>query len=141
MSRILVVDDEKSIQLLFADELTDEGYEVVTTGDGGGVMGLIEKARPDLVVLDIKLGKKDGLDLLQDIRNTYYNMPVVVCTAYPNYKGDLKSIAADYYVVKSSDLRELKEKVRMAFEGSEYVTPLRMLNDFEHKVVPLQNRF
>ncbi len=139
MNRILIVDDEKSIQLLFADELTDEGYEVITTGDGSGLMGLIEKKRPDLVVLDIKLGENDGLDLLQDIRNTYYDLPVVMCTAYPDFKYDLKSIAADYYVVKSSDLRELKEKVKMAFEGSEQFVPVTMLNDLQQEIAPLQN--
>jgi DNA-binding response OmpR family regulator len=139
MHRILIVDDEKSIQLLFADELTEEGYEVITTGDGAKLMGLIEKKRPDLVVLDIKLGENDGLDLLQDIRNTYYDLPVVMCTAYPDFKYDLKSIAADYYVVKSSDLRELKRKIKMAFESGE---PFRSTTIFNHPhqgTEPLQN--
>ncbi len=139
MNRILIVDDEKSIQLLFADELTEEGYEVITTGDGSGLMGLIEKKRPDLVVLDIKLGTNDGLDLLQDIRNTYYDLPVVMCTAYPDFKYDLKSIAADYYVVKSSDLRELKEKVKMAFESGEQFHSRTMFNHLHQEAAPLQN--
>lgn len=139
MNRILIVDDEKAIQLLFADELTEEGYEVITTGDGSGILKLIEQKRPDLVVLDIKLGKNDGLDLLQDIRNTYYDLPVVMCTAYPDFKYDLKSIAADYYVVKSSDLRELKEKVKMAFEGSEQFPPRTMFNHLHQEAAPLQN--
>jgi len=139
MNRILIVDDEKAIQLLYADELTEEGYEVITTGDGSGTLELIEQKRPDLVVLDIKLGENDGLDLLQDIRNTYYDLPVVMCTAYPDFKYDLKSIAADYYVVKSSDLRELKEKVKMAFEGSEQFQQGTIFNDFQQEAVPLQN--
>ena len=128
MNRILIVDDEKAIQLLFADELTEEGYEVITTGDGSGILKLIEQKRPDLVVLDIKLGKNDGLDLLQDIRNTYYDLSVVMCTAYPDYRFDLKSIAADYYVVKSSDLRELKRKIKMAFESGAQFRSSTMVN-------------
>jgi DNA-binding response OmpR family regulator len=139
MNRILIVDDEKSIQLLFADELTEEGYEVITTGDGSGLMGLIEKKRPDLVVLDIKLGKNDGLDLLQDIRNTYYDLPVIMCTAYPDYKYDLKSIAADYYVLKSSDLRELKRKIKMAFESGEQFKSMTMFKHLHQEAEPLQN--
>ena len=139
MNRILIVDDEKSIQLLFADELTEEGYEVITTGDGAGLIGMIEKWRPDLVVLDIKLGENDGLDLLQDIRNTYYNLPVVMCTAYPDFKYDLKSIAADYYVVKSSDLRELKKKIKMAFESGEMFQSSTMFNHLHQEAAPLQN--
>ena len=113
MNKILIVDDEESIQILYADELTEEGYEV-TTSDGSGLMELIEKQSPDLIVMDVKLGKYDGLDLLQDIRNTYYNLPVILCTAYPVFKDELKSIAADYFVVKSSDLRDLKLKIKMA---------------------------
>jgi DNA-binding response OmpR family regulator len=139
MNRILIVDDEKSIQLLFADELTEEGYEVITTGDGSELIGMIEKWRPDLVVLDIKLGENDGLDLLQDIRNTYYDLPVVMCTAYPDFKYDLKSIAADYYVVKSSDLRELKTKIKMAFESGEKFQSSTMFNHLHQEAAPLQN--
>jgi DNA-binding response OmpR family regulator len=63
------------------------------------------------------MAEHDGLDLLQDIRKEYYNIPVILCSAYSSYKGDLKSIAADYYVVKSADLSELKQKIKMAIEG------------------------
>ena len=63
------------------------------------------------------MAEHDGLDLLQDIRKEFYNIPVILCSAYSSYKGDLKSIAADYYVVKSADLGELKQKITMALEG------------------------
>ncbi len=117
MEKILIVDDEASIRMLYADELIDEGYEVSTIGEGSRVMALIEKEDPDLIILDIRLGEHDGLDILQDIRNTYHDKPVILCSAYPAFKNDLKSIAADYYVVKSSNLEELKIKVRRALEG------------------------
>lgn len=117
MNKILILDDEESIRILYADELAEEGYEVITSGDGSRIPELIEKERPDLIILDIKLGEYNGLDLLQIIRNTYYNLPVILCTAYPNFKYYLKSMAADYYVVKSSSLRELKLKIKMALEG------------------------
>ena len=117
MNKILIVDDEESIQMLYADELTEEGYEVITSGDGLRILELIERERPDLIILDIRLGEYDGLDLLQDIRNTHYNLPVILCTAYPDFRYYLKSIAADYYVLKSSNLRELKLRIRMALEG------------------------
>ena len=116
MNKILIVDDDELIQILYADELTEEGYDVITTGDGVGLLGLIEEAQPDLVVLDIRLGETNGLDLLQDIRNTYYELPVILCSAYSAFKYDLKSIAADYFVVKSSDFSELKVKIKMALQ-------------------------
>ena len=118
MNKILVLDNDESIQMFYADELLEEGYEVITSGDGFRLMKLIEIESPDLIVMEIKLGKYNGLDLLQDIRNTYYNLPVILCTAYPSFKYDLRSIAADYYVVKSLDLSELKLKIKMAMEGN-----------------------
>jgi two-component system response regulator (stage 0 sporulation protein F) len=117
MIKILVVDDEKSIQILYEEELSEEGYEVITIGDGTGLVRLIEEKTPDLVILDIRLGEHNGLDLLQEIRNTFYDLPVILCTAYPAFKHDLRSIAADHYVVKSSNMKELKLKVRMALES------------------------
>ena len=119
MNKILIVDDEKSIRILYHDELTEEGYDVITLGDGSKLQEVIEQQRPDLIVLDIKLRGYDGLDLLQDIRNGNYDMPVILCSAYPHFKYDLRSIAADYYVVKNSDLKELKIKIKMAIESRE----------------------
>jgi len=48
----------------------------------------------------------------------FYNLPVVLCTAYDTFKEDMKSIAADYYVIKSFDLSELKSKIAMALEAN-----------------------
>jgi DNA-binding response OmpR family regulator len=117
MKKILIVDDEDVIRMLYGEELEDEGYNVITTGTGHGLIELVERENPDLIILDIKMSEHNGLDLLQDIRKEFYNIPVILCSAYSSYKGDLKSIAADYYVVKSADLSELKQKIKMALEG------------------------
>ncbi len=117
MKKILIVDDEEVIRMLYGEELEEEGYKVVTAGSGHGLMEMIEREKPDLVILDIKMAEHNGLDLLQEIRKSFYNIPVILCSAYSSFKGDLKSIAADYYVVKSADLSELKQKIKMALEG------------------------
>lgn len=111
MAKILIVDDEKSIRALCAEELGEAGYEVITTGEGKEVMGLIASARPSVVVLDIRMEDCDGLDLLQEVRNAHPHLPIILNTAYDSYREDVKSVAADYYVVKSYDLSELKEKI------------------------------
>ena len=111
MARILIVDDEEHIRSLYTLELEDEGYEVLALESGKGLAEHIERFRPDVVVLDIKMVDVSGLDVLQQIRNRFYDLPVILCSAYGSYKGDVKSIAADYYVVKSSDLTELKQKI------------------------------
>lgn len=116
MPKIMVVDDEEHIRLLYSEELKEAGYEVVTVESGHKLLDRIAEEQPDLVILDIKMMDYDGLDLLQDIRAQYYDLPVILSTAYDTFKEDMKSLAADYYVVKSFDLTELKKKIAMALE-------------------------
>lgn len=122
MAKILVVDDEASIRMLYREEFEDEDYDVVEAEDGNGLLERIERESPDVIVLDIKMAAYDGLDLLQEIRQKFQDLPVIISSAYGAYKGDYKTLAADYYVVKSSDLSELKQKVKKALEG---VVPAR----------------
>lgn len=124
MEKILIVDDEEAIRILYSDEFMEEGYEVIAVAEASRVMESIEKEGPDLVILDVRLGRCDGIDVFREIRNTYYDMPVILCTAYLNFKSDTKSIAApDYFVVKSSNLEELKRKVRGALDGEMQTSP------------------
>jgi DNA-binding NtrC family response regulator len=117
MAKILIVDDEKHIRILYAEELEEAGYEVAVASDGKDIIARLEQERPDVVVLDIKMVDCSGLDVLMEIRNRFYNLPVILCSAYGSYKVDVKSIAADAYVVKSSDLTELKKKIAQALEA------------------------
>ena len=117
MAKILFVDDEESIRTLCAEELEEEGYEVITTGKCKDVLELITSRGPSAVVLDIRMEDCDGLDLLQEIRNAYQDLPIILNTAYDSYREDIKSTAADHYVVKSFDLAELKAKLSMALKG------------------------
>jgi len=113
--RVLVVDDEKHIRMLYKEELESEGYTVSTSDGQEAILDVIEREKPQVVVLDIKLGPNlSGLDLLQEIRSKDQQLPVILSTAYDSFQHDLKSIAADYYVVKSVELDELKNKVAMA---------------------------
>jgi len=117
MPKILVVDDEEHIRLLYSEELKESGYEVITAQSGYNLLERIVEEQPDLVILDIKMVDYNGLDLLQDIRNHYHDLPVILSTAYDTFKEDMKSIAADFYVVKSFDLTELKKKIAVALEA------------------------
>jgi two-component system, response regulator, stage 0 sporulation protein F len=118
MAKILIVDDEKHIRSLYSDELKEEGYEVATAPDGNDIYNLIEIEKPDVILLDIKLADSNGLDVLQQIRNKYYNLPVILCSAYGSFKVDIKAIAADAYIVKSADLSELKKRIAQVLEAS-----------------------
>ena len=116
MAKILIVDDEEGIRMLYAMELQDEGYEVITLPDGKDLLEVVDTQEPDCIVLDIKMREYNGLDLLQQIRRKHYDLPVILNSAYSSFKVDLKAVAADCYVVKSSDLGELKEKLKVALE-------------------------
>jgi DNA-binding response OmpR family regulator len=117
VARILIVDDEEHIRTLYTLELEDEGHQVLALETGKDLPAQIDRFQPEVVVLDIKMVDVSGLDVLQEVRDKYYDLPVILCSAYGSYKGDLKSIAADYYVVKSSDLSELKERIISALEA------------------------
>lgn len=110
--KILVVDDEKNIRLLLHDELSDEGYDVILADTGEAALRIIREEKPDLVTLDIKMPGEDGLSILRKIREIEYDLPVIICSAYSVYKADFSAVAADYYVVKSSNFDELKNKIK-----------------------------
>jgi DNA-binding response OmpR family regulator len=116
MPKILVVDDEEHVRLLYSVELKEAGYEVITAENGYKILEKIDEEKPDLVILDIQMFDYNGLDILQDIRNRFYELPVILATAYDSFKEETKAIAADFYVVKSYDLTELKNKIAMALE-------------------------
>jgi DNA-binding NtrC family response regulator len=118
MARILLVDDEDHIRRFYSEELADEGHKVWTTATGHELLKTIDSLQPEVVVLDIRLVDYDGLDLLQEVRNKHHELPVILCTAYDTYKDDQKSIAANYYVVKSFDLTELKLAIHRAIEAN-----------------------
>jgi DNA-binding response OmpR family regulator len=111
-STILLVEDDPSQRLLFATELENEGYRVVCAQDGYEALDKFDEERPDLVVLDIRLPGMDGMEAMGKILARYENTPVILHTAYAVWKDNFRSWAADHYVVKSSDLSELKAKIK-----------------------------
>lgn len=117
MARILVVDDEENIRLLYKEEMTEEGYEVETASDGEDALAKIRARRPDLVVLDIRMPGMDGLECLSKIREIDMMLPVVIATAYGSFRQDFASWPSDSYVTKSSDLAHLKSEVRRLLAG------------------------
>ena len=112
MKIILVMDDDSAIRMLYSEEFRDEGYEVIVSGDGSRLRDLIDENGPQLLLMDMRLRECRGLDLLQEIRNRYPELRLILCTTYPAFKHGMNSVAADEYVVKSGDLLELKAKVK-----------------------------
>jgi CheY-like chemotaxis protein len=112
MKRILVVDDEEAIRLLYKEELTDAGYQVDLAVDGPDALRRIEKSRPDLMTVDIRMPGMDGIELLGRVRAIHRDLPIIICTAYGDSRSDFGTWASDAFLTKSADLRELKAKIR-----------------------------
>ena len=112
MKTILVVDDDEAIRTLLQEELEDEGYKVLIATNARDALKMVASEALDLVILDIRMPGMDGLEALPRILGIKEGLPVIMNTAYTQYQDSFMSWAADAYVVKSSDLTELKEKVK-----------------------------
>ena len=111
MKKILLVDDEESIHLLYRDELEDAGYEVHSALSGEEALNSLDILKPDLVILDINMPGLNGIEVLRTMKEKMPTMPVILSSAYQEFKQDLASWASDDYIVKSADLTELLESV------------------------------
>jgi len=112
MKTILVVDDDEAIRTLLQEELEDEGYKVLIATNARDALKMVAAEPMDLVVLDVRMPGMDGLEALPRILGIKEGLPVIMNTAYSQYQDSFMSWAADAYVVKSSDLTELKDKIR-----------------------------
>jgi len=109
--KILIVDDDKNILLLYKDDLEDAGYEVIVADSGKEALRLFEKENPDLVSLDISIPDIDGIELLRIMKEKRPRLPIIMNTSY-DYRDDFSVWACDSYIVKSSDTTELQEKIK-----------------------------
>ncbi|HOW85448.1 MAG TPA: response regulator [Candidatus Aminicenantes bacterium] len=110
--RILLVEDEKPLCLLYEEELSREGYEVTAVTDAEAALAKLGQAEFDLIITDIRMPGKNGIDLITQIMGLRKDIPIIINSAYQSYKEDFMTWAADAYVVKSSSLDELKARIR-----------------------------
>jgi len=112
MKSILIVDDEESIRFLYKEELEEEGYIVECAQNGEEALEKLSIFKPDLISLDIKMPVMDGIEALKRIREKERQLPIILCSAYGEYKQDLTTWASDAYVVKCADLTAFKSIIR-----------------------------
>ncbi|WP_047153302.1 response regulator YycF [Aneurinibacillus tyrosinisolvens] len=111
--KILVVDDERPIADILQFTLEKEGYEVICAYDGEEAIKLAEKQSPDLILLDIMLPGKDGMEVCRTIRNTS-EVPIIMLTAKDSELDKVLGLelGADDYVTKPFSSRELAARVK-----------------------------
>lgn len=115
---VLIVDDEENLCLLYEEELAAEGYQVRTAGDASAAIRIMEESPPDVVVLDIRMPRMDGIEAMGRMLARRPDLPVILNTAYSSYKDDFRAWPAADYVIKSSDLTELKAAIGRALAQS-----------------------
>ena len=113
MTTVLVVEDEIEIARVVRDYLRNAGFEVIVVGDGGSAVASVRSAKPDLLVLDLGLPGRDGLDVAREIRR-WSDTPIVMLTARGDETDRIVGleIGADDYVVKPFSPKELVARVR-----------------------------
>lgn len=113
-TRILVVEDDHSITSFVEPELTRRNLSVRCAYDGKEALDLMEKFRPEIVVLDIMLPKLDGVGVLNEIRGSGNRVPVIMLTARDTVLDKVHSLdhGADDYLTKPFDIEELTARIR-----------------------------
>lgn len=106
---ILVVDDEEALRTVLSSELEGEGYSVASASDGDEAMTLLEEKAFDLVLLDIKMPRVDGFEVLRFIKERFPTTKVIMLTGFADLKNAIESkkLGAEDFVSKPYDLVDL----------------------------------
>jgi len=115
MNKILIIEDERYQSELYAMELEDEGYKVDLASNGKEGVNMVMNNYYDLVIMDILMPEMDGVEALGKILTQNIKTPIIIYTAYSNYKRNFVTWTADAYMTKSTNIGELKDKIKEIF--------------------------
>lgn len=112
MKKILLVDDEPSIQIVYREEFEDEGYEVLSALNGEEGLKIFQAEKPDIVILDIHMPGMNGIEVLRQMKKQRSDIPVILSSAFQEFQSDISTWASEEYIVKSGNLDGLKDAVK-----------------------------
>jgi DNA-binding response OmpR family regulator len=147
-TRILLVDDEQSIQTLLSYPLRKDGYHVTSAQDGREALQRFEEARFDLVILDLMLPKLDGVEVCRELRSRS-QVPIIMLTAKGSETDKVAGleVGADDYITKPFSMREFRSRVKAALRrsrmtgqpaGEGTIDHGDLVIDFERRMVTLR---
>ncbi|MBC7197389.1 MAG: response regulator [Deferribacterales bacterium] len=115
-NKVLIIDDDFSIREFYKTFFVENGFDVITAEDGIVGLEYFKEQKPDIILLDISMPEKNGLDVLREIREIDENIPVFLLTAYEEHKRNFASLYADEYFVKTKKPSLILERVEKAIE-------------------------
>ena len=120
MNRILVVEDDPQLQLLYRSVLERAGFSVITALNGEDALKKLEATRIELIITDIMMPKMDGYDLVGSLRNARFDMPVLMITAKADFEDKKRGfkLGADDYMTKPIDVNEMILRVEALLRRS-----------------------
>jgi len=135
MARILVVDDDKSIRRTLKDILEFEKYEVIEASDGLDCMVKLKQNQFDVVILDVKMPKMDGMEVMEKIQATKPELPVVMISGHGNIDTAVEAVkkGAFDFIQKPPDLNRLLITIRNAMDKSTLISEKKVLSNKRRK--------
>ena len=115
MPKILLIDDEPDAIEMMAEYLSARGHAITSSSDGEDGLVKFDATKPDVVICDIRMPKKDGFQFLQEVRAKRQWVPVIIVSALSDPASVLKSygLEADYYLSKPLNLEDLDKAIRV----------------------------
>lgn len=139
MINILVVDDNEKIRKLIEIYLKKQGFQVFHSEDGEVALEVLDKTKIDLIIVDVMMPKKDGYELVQELRQANYTLPILMVTAkdtYPDKKMGF-DLGVDDYMTKPIDMDELVLRVNALFRRSKIFVDKELI--IEDLILDLDN--
>ncbi len=129
MIKVLVVEDDKDLQELFVSILVGEGYEVYKAKDGIEAFDVLDQTHIDLVVCDIMMPRMDGFEMIKEIKNAGYNMPILIISSKDSFfdKRTGFKLGIDDYMVKPVDVQEMLWRIEAVLRRSQIISETKVM--------------
>ncbi len=129
--RVLIADDEKNMRWVLSEALSAEGYEIAVATDGKEALNAVAEHEPDVMLLDYRMPKPDGMEVLRRLRGKGHEFPIIMLTAHGNVEQAVEAMkaGASEYLTKPFDLEELKLTIDKALRVSELAAEVERLRD------------
>lgn len=123
MNRILIVEDDENLSLLYQTALKNEGFEVFRAMNGIEALTILDKQFIDLIISDIMMPEMDGYELAESLRETKYTLPILFITAKDAFEDKKRGfmIGIDDYMVKPIDVKEMLLRVEALLRRAKIV--------------------